>query len=270
MEHTTSLDVVYEHYFSSYKQVTNPLKTVQNITIMKTRTIIFLFASVILTACFEFGIDKIKGQAYIVDNFKDKNPLEGIYVEVVYSKDEGHAPSYLTSSVTDINGYFEIDTEFRAGFFNLDSWSVANVYSDPNYSDTLGSFNFQFPDNTYDYRTIHLDTLTLSHHIWVIPRIKSLRNKQPDEISIYFYNCELVDTSFTRMTFSGPVDLNQQFTPVEIIMSMRTQHWLSYGTRELAIGSLKKNSEDIGFGYFKLEGLKHTIEGDTLYLDFNI
>ena len=72
------------------------------------------------------------------------------------------------------------------------------------------------------------------------------------------------------MTFYGSVDLNQQFTPVEIIMSMNIQHWLSYGTRDFARGSLKVNSEEIGFEYFKLEQSKHTIEGDTLYLDFDI
>lgn len=239
---------------------------------MKIRTIIFLFATLIITACSDeyYGTDKIKGKAFIVDNFMDRNPLEGLYIEVVYTKDEGYTYDYLSSSNTDINGCFEIDTEFKAGFFNIDSWAVANVYSDSDYSGTLGSFIFQFPDNTYDYKTIHLDTFSLSHNIWVIPRIKSLGDNQPDEISIDFNNCELVDTSFTNMTFYGSFDLNQQFTPVEIIMSMNIQHWLSYGTRKLARGSLKINSKEIGFGYFKLEESKHTIEGDTLYLDFNI
>ena len=53
-------------------------------------------------------------------------------------------------------------------------------------------------------------------------------------------------------------------------MSMNTQHWLSYGTGELARGSLKKDTKEIAFGYFKLEKFKRTIEGDTLYLDFNV
>ena len=51
---------------------------------------------------------------------------------------------------------------------------------------------------------------------------------------------------------------------------MNTQHWLSYGTGDLARGSLKKDTKEIAFGYFKLEKFKRTIEGDTLYLDFNV
>ncbi len=250
-------------------QIIDPLI---NLMIMKIKTIIFLFAALVLTSCLyeNFGTDKIKGQAVIVDNFKDKNPLEGLYIEVAYTKDEGYTYDYLTSSTTDINGYFEIDTEFKTDYFCIDCWAIANVYSDSDYSDTLGSFNFQFPKNTYDYKTIYLDTFSLSHNIWIIPRIKSLGDYKPDEISIDFYNCELVDTSFTNMIFYGSVDLNQQFTPVEIIMSMNIQHWLSYGTREFARGSLKVDSEEIGFGYFKLEQSNHIIEGDTLYLDFDV
>jgi hypothetical protein len=239
---------------------------------MKIKIITFLIATLTLTSCIDenFGTDGIKGQAVIVDNFKEKNPLEGLYIEVSYTRDEGYTYDYLSSSVTDVNGYFEIDTEFKSDNYSIDSWAIANVYSDSDYSDTLGSFNFQFPDDTYDYKTIYLDTFSLSHNIWVIPRIKSLGDNKPDEISINFSNCELVDTSFKNMTFQGSFDLNQQFTPVEIIMSMNIQHWLSYGTREFARGSLKVDSEEIGFGYFKLEQSKYTMEGDTLYIDFDI
>jgi hypothetical protein len=53
-------------------------------------------------------------------------------------------------------------------------------------------------------------------------------------------------------------------------MNMNTQHWLSYGTREFARGGLKKDNNEIAFGYFKLEKSKRTVEGDTLYLDFNV
>ncbi len=72
------------------------------------------------------------------------------------------------------------------------------------------------------------------------------------------------------MTYYGSVDINQTFTPVEIKMTMNIQHWLTYGTREFARGSLKIDSNEVCFGYFKLEESKHTIEGDTLYLNFDI
>lgn len=48
------------------------------------------------------------------------------------------------------------------------------------------------------------------------------------------------------------------------------QHWLSYGTNHLACGSLQKNGKENAFGYYKLENKKHTVEGDSLFLDFNI
>ena len=236
---------------------------------MNTKTIFILFAIFLFSSCID-DADKISGHAFIVDNFKDKNPLEGIYIEVEYTKNEGYNYDFLQSATTDKNGYFKIDTEFKTDVFSIDSWAVANVYSDKEYSDTLGNFSFQFPNDTYGYKTIHLDTFSLSHNIWVIPRISNLGNYKPDEISIHFDNCELVDSSHENMTFFGSVNVNQTFTPVEIKMTMNTQHWLSYGTRDLARGSLKKNSQEIGFGYFNLEKSKHTVEGDTLYLNFNI
>ncbi len=214
--------------------------------------------------------DEIRGNAFIVDDFKDKNPLEGLYIEVEYTNNEGRTYDFLVGNTTDKNGYFEIDTKLKGDYFSIDSWAVANVYSDTEYSDTLGYFGFQFSDDTYSYETIYLDTFSLSHNIWVIPRISSLGDYQPDEITIDFQNCELIDTSLTNMTFYGSVVVNQTFTPVEIKMTMNIQHWLSFGTREFARGNLKIDSKEIGYGYFKLEESKHTIEGDTLYLNFDI
>jgi hypothetical protein len=53
-------------------------------------------------------------------------------------------------------------------------------------------------------------------------------------------------------------------------MNMLLQHWLTYGSRELAYAQLMKNSERIGFGYFTLEEFKHTNEGDTLCVNFDV
>jgi len=238
---------------------------------IKTGIKIILFATLIFSACDIIDVnDEIRGDAFIVDNFIDKNPLEGLYIEIEYTRDEGYTYDFLTSSITDNNGYFEIDEKIENSYLCIDCWTVANVYSDTDYSDTLGHFGFQFFDDTHGYKTIHLDTFSLSHNIWVMPRIGSLGDLEPDEISIDFYNCELIDTSLTNMTFYGAVDVNQTFTPVEIKMTMNIQHWLSYGTRELAWGSLKKDSQQIGIGSFRLEDSKHTIEGDTLYLNLDI
>ena len=235
---------------------------------MKTKTFFLLFAIGLLTAC-DLDNDRIKGHAVIVDNFKDKNPLKGITIELKYTTDVGYNYNFLQSVKTDMNGYFKIDAEYKTGFMCLDCWTVAEVYSDLEHTDTLGNFGFQFANNTYSYKTIHLDTFSLSHKIWIIPRIINLEGFQPDQISIDFYNCDLVDKSKKEIIYSGEVKVNQTFTPVELEMNMNTQHWLSYGTRELARGSLKKDAKEIAFGYFKLEKSKRTLEGDTLYLDFN-
>ena len=238
-------------------------------TRIKTLTIICIV--VIFTACtMRIGTEKLTGHAYIVDNFKDKNPLEGVYIEVEYTTDEGYTYDFLVGETTDENGFFEIDVKYKNGLIGFDSWARALVYSDTEYSDTLGSFQFYFPENTYRYKTIYLDTFSLSHNIWVVPRIVDLGNFQPDELIIHFQNCELTDKSLANQTFSGPVFENQVFEPVEIVMDMLIQHWITFGTREFARGSLKKNANEIGFGYFKLEEGRPTSEGDTVYLDFRI
>jgi hypothetical protein len=236
---------------------------------MKPKTIFIFLMSLLFTSC-GLETDKISGHAIIVDNFKDKNPIEGLYIEIEHTVDEGYNYEVVEKTKTDKNGFFEIDTKFRTGFMCIDCWAVANVYSDNQYSDTLGSFGFQFANNTYRYKTIHLDTFSLPHNIWLIPKIINLDVYQPDAISIDFYNIDLVDSSQKLMTYYGSVAENQTFTPVEISMDMNLQHWLSYGSKDLARGSLKKDSKEIGFGYFKLENSKRTVEGDTLYLNFTV
>lgn len=232
---------------------------------------VLFFSLLAFTACFDTYItDEIKGQAVIIDNFKDKNPLGGLYIEVEYTDDEGYNYDFLSSSITDENGFFKIETDYKPGLFSLDSWAIANVYTDINRSEKLGSFGFQVPEHTYKYKTIHLDTFSLSHNVWVIPVIKDLGDYQPDEIFIDFYNCDLVDSTLRKMTFRDSVTVNQTLTPVEIKMTMNMQHWLSFGSRELARGSLRINNEEVAFGYFKLEKAKHTFEGDTLYLNFTV
>lgn len=233
---------------------------------MNTKIIILLFATLTLTACNLDSLfsDDIKGNAIIVDNFKDKNPLEDIYIEVVEYY-ENNTFKILTTSTTDENGYFEINTECG---IDIDTYVFAKVYSDSDYSDTLGSFSFY--SGNYDYETIHLDTFSLSHNIWVIPRINSLGGYQPDEISIDYDNCELTDTALTNTTYNGLLYENQTLNPVEIKMTMNLQHWLTYGTRDLAFARLKKDSQQIAYGYFKLEDCAHTSEGDSLYINFEI
>lgn len=237
---------------------------------MKSRVIILLFTLLFLAGCSDnhFSTERIQGHAVIVDNYKDKNPLKGIYIEIVYTNDGGYTYNYLASTTTDSDGYFEFDVTNSTGYFNLDYKALATVYSDSDYSDSLGSFAFQFAEDTFKYKTIHLDTFSLSHNVILIPEIKGLGDSLPGDLSVR-YSCELVDATMANMNFSGPFYENQTLEPVEMIMSMNYQHWLRYGSRDLAFVTAMTGSDTLGFGYFKLENPVYTTHGDTLYLAFD-
>ena len=237
---------------------------------MKLKIVLLLFTIFLFTSCFHPFHDEIKGHAVIVDNFKDKTPLKGVYIEVEHTEDEGYNYYIIGSATTDETGFFKLDLTFESAIFTIDAWSFAHVYSDTNYTDTLGYFSFQFAEDTYSYQTIHLDTFVLSHTIWVKPRIRDLGAYQADEIIIDYNNCKLIDPSLEYITYSDTIYEGQTYDPVQIEMNMLLQHWLTYGTRHLAYAELMKNSEKIGFGYFTLEEFKHTNEGDTLYVDFDV
>ena len=239
----------------------------KNSTTMKTKTFFILVATLLFVAC-NVETEKIKGQAVIVNNFKEKKPLEGIYIEVQHTEDEGYNYDFLQGITTDKHGFFEINVKYKIDFMCIDCWAVANVYSDIKHTDTLGSFSFPYANNTYSYQTICLDTFSLPHNVWVVPKIIDLGGYHPDEIEIDFGKSDVVDSAQKNMSYTGSIQEHQTFTPVQIKMSMNIQHWLSYGSRDLATGFLKKNSKQIGFGYFHLSTYKRTVEGDTLYLNF--
>jgi hypothetical protein len=237
---------------------------------MKTKILFITFTAIMLTSCLSPFYDEIRGHAVIIDNFTDKNPLVGVYVEVEHTEDEGYNYYVIGSATTDSSGYFNLDLKFESAIFTIDAWSIAYVYSDTAYTDTLGYFSFQFAEDTYSYQTIHLDTFVLSHTIWIKPRIRDLGAYQPDEIIIDYNNCELIDPFSEHIIYSNSIYEGQAFNLVQIEMNMLLQHWLTYGSRELAYAQLMKNSERIGFGYFTLEEFKHTNEGDTLCVNFDV
>ena len=68
--------------------------------------LLILFSILFLISCFNPFHDKIKGHAVIVDNFTDKNPLEGVYIEVEQTEDEGYNYYVIGSAITDENGRF--------------------------------------------------------------------------------------------------------------------------------------------------------------------
>ena len=237
---------------------------------MKLKIVLLLFTIFLFTSCFHPFHDEIKGHAVIVDNFKDKTPLKGVYIEVEHTEDEGYNYYVIGSATTDSTGYFNLDIVFESAIFTIDAWSIAYVYSDTFYTDTLGNFSFQFAEDTYNYKTIHIDTLCLEHNVWVVPRIGSLGDNLADELSTSYHNCPLVDAQKENVSYCSPFYVGQTFDPFEIKMTMRLQHWLTFGSRELGFVVLKKDSETIGYGGFTLVEFKHTNEGDTLYVNFDV
>lgn len=224
-----------------------------------------------LNSCFVADVfkTKIKGSAHIIDNFNDKNPLEGLYIEVIYDAADGDGVRVLASAVTDKNGYFELEGEYNDGGFNLDNWECAYVFKDAEKLDTLGWFRFHFADETYEYRTIHIDTFSLEHNIWVKPRIVDLKNEKADGVYLSFYNAKPKLKENLNNELYGEVNEGSTFDAIEIKMPMNTQHWLIYGTRDLATGGLLKNGEAFGSGDWNLNYNRPTKPGDTLFLDFS-
>jgi hypothetical protein len=214
--------------------------------------------------------NEIIGQAILVDNFRDKQPLEHAYIEIEYTSNDGIDPEVIYSTSSNEEGYFEIEAEYQSEYLNIDSWTVAKVYSDQSKTDTLGSFSFQFAEDTYSYKTIYLDTFCLAHQVWLIPRITDLNGCLADEITIEFNNCDPIEPSIKIVSYPNPFNEDQTFPPVEIDMNMNLQHWLRYGSKELAWCRLKLNTQEVGYGYFVLENPYHTKEGDSIYLDFRL
>ena len=231
----------------------------------------FLILSSSLSSCFVEDVvkTKIKGGAHFIDNFNDKNPLEGLYVEAIYDAADGDGIQILASAVTDKNGYFELEGEYFSGGFNLDNWDCAYVFKDAEKLDTLGWFGFQFADETYKYRTIHIDTFSLEHTIWVKPRILDLQKEKSEGVYLSFYNAKPQQNKNKYIEFFGEITEGKTFEPIEVKMPLNTQHWLNFGTRTLATGGLIKSGETFGSGDWKLNYNRPTKPGDTLFLDFS-
>jgi len=219
---------------------------------------ILLFHSCSLTTT------KLKDGAYIVYDLNSKQPLKGLYVEVTYTADEGSSYDVLASTRTDEDGWFEFD-EQHSGCF--DCWSHVHVYSDENYSDTLGGFEYAFPDGALNgARILHADTFVLEHEVVVIPRIGS-SDVTGDYMSINFHNVDL-NSGNQNQSFTQAVNQGTQFPTESFQMTMQLQHWLRFGTGYLAIGVVFDSGVEVESGYFKLSNYSGSVAGDTVYIDY--
>lgn len=229
---------------------------------MKLFTPILIGAFILVSSC-DVVSTKIDDGAYIVNNRIDRTPLEGLYIELEYTKDEGSTYKVLASTYTDEYGYFEFDERRKDCF---DCWDRTFVYSDSLYSDTLGGFEYAFQDdNLWGAHVLHVDTFVQEHRLWLVPRMTDLGDLEAN--GLYIHSTSYYANS-TQWVNGQTIEAGQTYDGIEITMDMQLQHWLSFGTGELARGELRNNGASVGFGYFKAPDTVQTIEGDTLFLDF--
>ena len=225
---------------------------------------LFAFSAILLFQSCSLTTTKLKDGAYIVNDLDSKQPLNELYVEVTYTTDEGSSYNLLASTHTNEDGWFEFDEQYSGCF---DCWSHVHVYSDENYSDTLGGFEYAFPDGALNgARILHADTFVLEHEVVVIPRIGS-SNVTGDSMSIHFNNVDL-NSGNQNQSFTQAINPGTQFPAESFQMTMQLQHWLRFGTGDLARGVVFNSGVEVESGYFKLSDYSGSVAGDTVYMDY--
>lgn len=225
-----------------------------------------LFSSALLallSGC-SFTSQKINDGAYFVDSMDSKNPLVGLYIELMVTEDEGSTYNLLASTHTDENGYFYFDEEFGNCF---DCWEHVHIYSDSNYTDTLGLLTYAFQDKLSAPLVLHTDTFTLEHQVWIVPRIGDIGNVSADKINIRFDHIDPIGVS-ANLSYTQNITSSTTFPAVETTLNIGFQHWFNFGSGELAQGRLYNGGTEIGWGYFTLTDYRATSPGDTLFIDF--
>lgn len=226
-------------------------------------------ATAMLASCADLVSTRFKGEAYIVDSHRSKQPVEGLWIEAFYYNESqrDNAPFLITT--TDERGFFSFDDRSPSGGFDIDGWETAFVYSGPDRLDTLGEFGFQFADESYRYKTLHLDTFALPHTVWIVPRIASLGSAPGNELHLRFdRGGDFSPASNWERTYSGPFSVGQSLDAWPGSMSFRIQHWLSFGSREFGSAAWTNTTEYSG--NVMAPWRPRTSEGDTLFLDITL
>ncbi|MEY3101834.1 MAG: hypothetical protein RL558_111 [Bacteroidota bacterium] len=227
-----------------------------------------LFGILAATSCQSAFNQRIEGEAYLVNNHRDKQPLGGVFFEVFYYQESVRDDEPFAVATTDERGYFKIDgVSTGGGGFDIDGRQQALVYTDLTRSDTLGTLQFAFPGNdTYRYQMIHLDTFALPHRVWMVPRIASLGSNAASEFTLHFYFKDgLCPTGTSDYPITGPLSVGQKLDAYPATMDLANQHWLAFGTR--TIGSAYYPGQVMTSGSVEVPFGLRTAEGDTVYLD---
>ncbi len=205
--------------------------------------------------------DTLNDGAYLVNNAQDRVPIEGAWVEIESTKNEGSTYEVLAQTTTDALGYFYFD-ENAPGCF--DCWSHVHVYEDSTKQQLLGSFEFVSSEGSYLKKVLHLDTFTLAHEVVLVARVAELLH--PTEQSMTMdYRSDLFNAPAQNAT---NVAVGYTFEPIAAEFTMQLQHWLRFGTAMLATGKVNSASGTSYQGDFVLENPFTTKEGDTVYIDF--
>jgi hypothetical protein len=220
-----------------------------------------------ITSC-SFTTTNIEGGAYIVESTRIQNPIQGAYLEIQYTTDEGGSYDILATTTTDENGYFYFDEKSPDCF---DCWERVDVYSDSTGQTLLGSFEFVSAnfDNIFSPDIIHVDTFSLEHTIYAVPRMDSLPTGDYSNLSYAVTSFPLASGVASNYSVSGPIQIGDQFNPIELIMSFQTQHWIQYGYGQIAQTSiLNSQNQEINGGFFLKIPDRYTAQGDTVYLEY--
>jgi hypothetical protein len=133
----------------------------------------------------------------------------------------------------------------------------------------LGEFGFQFGDDSYRYKTIHLDTFALPHTVWIVPRIASLGSAPGSELHLRMDRGGDFSPAINwERMYSGPFSVGQKLDAWPGTMSFGMQHWLTFGSRELGSAMWTYTTEYSG--NVMAPWRPRTSEGDTLFLDITL
>lgn len=236
-------------------------------------TTLFLVAlgGFIFIASCQPGLNRrFDGEAYLVNNHRDKQPVEGVLFEMFYYQESVRDDEPFAVATTDDRGHFKIEgVSPGGGGFDIDGWNQAFAFADPSRTDTLGTLQFAYPGNdTYRYQTIRLDTFVMPHQVWVVPRVASLGTGSGNDLYLRMnQGGDFSPESNLERTYSGPFSLGQKLDAWPGQMSLGMQHWLSFGSREFGSATWAPTTEYSG--NVKAPWRPRTIEGDTVYLDIS-
>lgn len=220
-----------------------------------------------ITSC-TLTTTNIEGGAYIVESTKTQKPIQGAYLEIQYTTDEGGSYDILAATTTDENGYFYFDEKSPDCF---DCWERVDVYSDSTGQILLGSFEFVSAnfDNIFSPDIIHVDTFSLEHTIYAVPRMDSLPDGDFSDLTYSLTSFPVASGVATNYNIPGQIEIGDRFEAIELVMSFQTQHWIQYGYGQIASTKIFNDlNQEINGGFFLKTPDRYTAQGDTVYLEY--